>query len=233
MLPSTRPRCAGERERDVLTESAVNSETISAWMAETAAAVRAESEYLTQLDAAIGDGDHGVNMTRGFDAVGKALAVQDGDVPPGRLLVLAGKTLVSTVGGASGPLWGTALRRAGRALGSASSFDGAELLSAIDEAIAGVVDLGAAQPGDKTMVDAMLPAAEALRTTLADGASLDRALAAAAAAAEEGARATIPMQARKGRASYLGERSVGHQDPGATSVALVMRALERAVGQAR
>jgi dihydroxyacetone kinase-like protein len=230
MLPSTRPRCAGEREREVLTESAVNSETISAWMAETAAAVRAESEYLTQLDAAIGDGDHGVNMTRGFDAVGKALAVQDGDVPPGRLLVLAGKTLVSTVGGASGPLWGTALRRAGRSLGSAPSFDGAELLAALDEAIDGVVDLGAAQPGDKTMVDALLPAAAALRTRLADEAPLDRALAAAAAAAEEGARATIPMQARKGRASYLGERSVGHQDPGATSVALVMRALERAVG---
>jgi dihydroxyacetone kinase-like protein len=215
----------------VITESAVNASTINAWMAEIAAAVRAESEYLTQLDAAIGDGDHGVNMNRGFDAVGKALAVQDGEVPPGRLLILAGKTLVSTVGGASGPLWGTAFRRAGRSLGSAPSFDGAELLAALDEAIAGVVELGAAQPGDKTMVDALTPAAAALGTSLGEGAQLDRALAAAAAAAEEGARATIPMQARKGRASYLGERSIGHQDPGATSVALVMRALERAIAQ--
>jgi dihydroxyacetone kinase-like protein len=215
----------------VITQSAVNASTINAWMAEIAAAVRAESEYLTQLDAAIGDGDHGVNMNRGFDAVAKALAVQDGGQPPGRLLILVGKTLVSTVGGASGPLWGTAFRRAGRSLGSAPSFDGAELVAAIDEAIGGVVELGAAQPGDKTMVDALTPAAGALRASLGTGAELDRALAAAAAAAEEGARATIPMQARKGRASYLGERSIGHQDPGATSVALVMRALERAVAQ--
>ena len=215
----------------VITQSAVNASTINAWMAEIAAAVRAESEYLTQLDAAIGDGDHGVNMNRGFDAVGKALAVQDGGVPPGRLLILAGKTLVSTVGGASGPLWGTAFRRAGRSLGSAPSFDGAELLTAIDEAIAGVMELGAAQPGDKTMVDALTPAAAALGASLGEGVELERALASAAAAAEEGARATIPMQARKGRASYLGERSIGHQDPGATSVALVMRALERAVAQ--
>ena len=213
----------------VITQSAVNASTINAWMAEIAAAVRAESDYLTQLDAAIGDGDHGVNMNRGFDAVGKALAVQDGGVPPGRLLILVGKTLVSTVGGASGPLWGTAFRRAGRSLGSAPSIDGAEQVDAIDEAIAGVVELGAAQSGDKTMVDALTPAAAALRASLGDGAELDRAL--AAAAAEEGARATIPMQARKGRASYLGERSIGHQDPGATSVALVMRALERAVAQ--
>jgi dihydroxyacetone kinase-like protein len=213
----------------VIANVAVDSQTITAWMTEIAASVRAESEYLTQLDAAIGDGDHGVNMNRGFGAVTKALAVQDGNLPPGRLLILVGKTLVSTVGGASGPLWGTAFRRAGRSLSSAPSFDGAELLSALDEGVAGVVELGAAQAGDKTMVDALLPATAALRTSLTSGEALDRALALAAAAAEDGAHATVPMQARKGRASYLGERSIGHQDPGATSVALVMRALERAV----
>src|SRR5919206_28863 len=113
MLPSTPPRCAGGT--DVTTPTAgttVHAATITAWMGEIAAAVRAERDHLTQLDAAIGDGDHGTNMNRGFDAVGKALAVQDGGVPPGKLLTLAGKTLVSTVGGASGPLWGTAFRRA-------------------------------------------------------------------------------------------------------------------------
>ena len=213
----------------MITEHVVQAGTINAWMGEIAAAVRAESEYLTQLDAAIGDGDHGINMNRGFDAVGKALAVQDGNLPPGQLLTIAGKTLVSTVGGASGPLWGTAFRRAGRSLGNAESFDGAALLAALDAGVDGVVDLGAAAPGDKTMVDALRPAVDALREGLGEGASLDAALAAAAAAAEDGARSTVPMQARKGRASYLGERSIGHQDPGATSAALIMRALERAV----
>jgi phosphoenolpyruvate---glycerone phosphotransferase subunit DhaL len=216
----------------VITEHIVQSATITAWMGESAAAVRAESEYLTQLDAAIGDGDHGINMNRGFDAVGKALAVQDGNLPPGQLLTIAGKTLVSTVGGASGPLWGTVFRRAGRALGKAESFDGEALLAALDAGVDGVVDLGAAAPGDKTMVDALKPAVDALRGGLDAGAPLDSALAAAAAAAEDGARATVPMQARKGRASYLGERSIGHQDPGATSAALIMRALERAIVQA-
>jgi dihydroxyacetone kinase-like protein len=201
-------------------------------MAEVVAAVRAEAEYLTQLDAAIGDGDHGTNMRRGFDAVDKALAVEDGDQPPGKLLTLVGKTLVATVGGASGPLWGTAFRRAGRSLGTATSFEGAELVAALDEAIAGVVDLGAAQVGDKTMVDALQPAADALRSGVEAGDGLDAALGAAAQAADDGARATVPMQARKGRASYLGERSIGHQDPGATSAALIVRALERAVTKA-
>jgi dihydroxyacetone kinase-like protein len=171
-------------------------------------------------------------MNRGFDAVGKALAVQDGNLPPGQLLTIAGKTLVSTVGGASGPLWGTAFRRAGRALGKAESFDGEALLAALDAGVDGVVDLGAAAPGDKTMVDALRPAVDAMRDRLDAGAPLDSAVAAAAAAAEDGARATVPLQARKGRASYLGERSIGHQDPGATSAALIMRALERAVVQA-
>src|SRR3954470_14548590 len=153
-------------------------------MSEAAAAVRTQRDYLTQLDSAIGDGDHGTNMNRGFEAVEKALAGQGGNVPPGRLLILAGKTLVSTVGGASGPLWGTALRRAGRALGDAPEFGGEELVEALQAAIDAVVELGAAQPGDKTMVDALTPAVEGLRASLADGASLEDAVGAAADAAD-------------------------------------------------
>ena len=202
--------------------------SVVAWMNEASAAVAAEADHLTQLDSAIGDGDHGVNMTRGLRAVVEALADQDG-TPPGKQLILAGRTLVSTVGGASGPLWGTALRRAGRALGDAPEIDAPGLVGALDAALAGVVELGAAEPGDKTMVDALGPALSALRDAVSGGAPLSAALAAAADAAAEGARATVPMQARKGRASYLGERSIGHQDPGATSAALIMRALERAV----
>jgi phosphoenolpyruvate---glycerone phosphotransferase subunit DhaL len=207
----------------------VSAVSVNVWMSEAEAAISAERDHLTQLDAAIGDGDHGVNMDRGFSAVGKALAGQDGGAPPGRLLVLAGKTLVSTVGGASGPLWGTALRHAGRAVGDRDTLDGPGVVEALDAAVAGVVELGAAAPGDKTMVDALAPALEALRECVDQGQPLADALASAAEAAEEGARATVPMQARKGRASYLGERSIGHQDPGATSAALIMRALQQAI----
>ena len=205
---------------------AMDAKTITVWMGDVAASVRAEREYLVQLDAAIGDGDHGINLNRGFDAVVRALSA-DEDSPPGKLLILAGKTLVSSVGGASGPLWGSALRRAGRTLGDAPTFDLAELAAALDAALAAVVDLGAAVPGDKTMVDAFSPAMVALHEAVNRGAPPHEALRAAAAAAEEGMRATIPMQARKGRASYLGERSIGHQDPGATSTAMIIRALER------
>jgi dihydroxyacetone kinase-like protein len=214
------------------TEAAVQGAIVTTWMRDVAEAMRAESAHLTQLDAAIGDGDHGVNMERGFSAVEKALAGQNPDVPPGRLLIVAGKTLVSTVGGASGPLWGVALRRAGRSLGDRESFDGAQLAEALQAAIDGIVELGAAAPGDKTMIDALVPAVEMLNAALAADKPLDGALALAADAAEDGARATVPMQARKGRASYLGERSIGHQDPGATSSALIVRALAGAVSQA-
>src|SRR5215211_1131386 len=195
-------------------------------MQEVASAVEAEATHLTQLDSAIGDGDHGVNMTRGFRAVVEAV---DGSQPPGKQLITAGKTLVSKVGGASGPLWGTALRRAGRAVGDTPALDGPALADALDAALAGVVELGAAEPGDKTMVDALGPAVAALRAGVENGSDLAEAIASAAAAAEDGARATVPMQARKGRASYLGERSIGHQDPGATSAALIMAALQLAV----
>jgi dihydroxyacetone kinase-like protein len=213
----------------VITKSVVRAETISIWMAEAEGDINAQSDYLTQLDAAIGDGDHGINMRRGFDAVGKALAGQGRGVPPGQLLIVAGKTLVSTVGGASGPLWGSALRRAGRALGDAETFDGELLATALDAAIEAVVELGAASPGDKTMIDALVPAAQALHEALDSGLSLEAALGAATGAGLAGAAATSPMQARKGRASYLGERSIGHQDPGATSTAIILAALQRAV----
>jgi dihydroxyacetone kinase-like protein len=207
------------------------AQTVRDWMQEAAVAVSAERDHLTQLDAAVGDGDHGVNMDRGFTAVTKALEDAD-DAPPGRLLILVGKTLVSKVGGASGPLWGTALRRAGRALGDTEAGDGAALTDALQAGLDGVVELGAAEPGDKTMVDALSPALTALRESLDGGAALADAVAAAAEAAEEGAKATVPMQARRGRASYLGERSIGHLDPGAVSTGLILRALERALRSA-
>jgi phosphoenolpyruvate---glycerone phosphotransferase subunit DhaL len=206
--------------------------TITRWMAEIASTVRAEKDYLVQLDAAIGDGDHGSNMTRGFEAVVEALAAEDG-APPGRLLIQAGRTLVSKVGGASGPLWGTALRRAGKSLGDEPEFDAVALGGALQAALDGIVDLGAAAPGDKTMVDALGPAVQSYKQATAAGLSVEAAVIAAAEAAEQGMRDTIPMLARKGRASYLGERSVGHQDPGATSTALIFRALEAAVAAER
>ena len=213
-------------------ETVVDTATVTRWLRACSGVFAEQRDYLTQLDAAIGDADHGANMTRGFAAVEAKLDDLDGGTPPGRILVLAGSTLVSTVGGASGPLWGSALRRAGKALGDAPTATATELAEALDAALAAVVELGAAEPGDKTMVDALGPAVDAYREALGGGASLAGALAAARAAAEDGMRATVPMLARKGRASYLGERSIGHQDPGATSTALILAALEQAVTEA-
>ncbi|MFD8744405.1 dihydroxyacetone kinase subunit DhaL [Streptomyces sp. NPDC059616] len=184
------------------------------WMTAAAAEVNREADHLTDLDSAIGDADHGSNMQRGFAAV---TSVLDNEVPqtPGAVLMLAGRQLISTVGGASGPLYGTLLRRTGKALGDAPAVTPEQLAQALGMGVAAVAQLGGAQAGDKTMLDALLPAAEALGTSFA----------AAREAAEAGALATVPMQARKGRASYLGERSIGHQDPGATSSALLIAAL--------
>jgi phosphoenolpyruvate---glycerone phosphotransferase subunit DhaL len=170
-------------------------------------------------------------MNRGFTAVEAKMDGLDSGTPPGRALTQAGSTLVSTVGGASGPLWGSALRRAGKALGESETFDAAQLVDALQAALDGIVELGAAEPGDKTIVDALGPAVAALRAAVAQGTPLAAAVTAARTAAEEGMQATIPMQARKGRASYLGERSVGHQDPGATSTTLIVTALERTVAE--
>jgi dihydroxyacetone kinase-like protein len=211
----------------------VNADTVQRWLEQAATSLHEQRDYLTQLDAAIGDADHGTNMDRGFTAVVEKLRAVDGAVPPGRLLTTAGGTLVSTVGGASGPLWGTALRRAGGALGDAEEFGSDELAVALDAALDGVVELGAAQEGEKTMVDALAPAVRALREWLDGGASLADAVQAAFEAGEEGMRATVPLQASKGRASYLGERSIGHQDPGATSTALILGALAHTVAAER
>ena len=207
----------------------MNADTVQRWLEQAAASLPEQRDYLTQLDAAIGDADHGTNMDRGFTAVVEKLGATDDAVSPGRVLITAGGTLVSTVGGASGPLWGTALRRAGRALGSGDEFDGEQLAVAFEAALEGIVELGAAQEGDKTMVDALGPAVRALREELAGGSTMAEAVTAARAAAEAGMKATVPLQAQKGRASYLGERSIGHQDPGATSTTLILAALEQSV----
>ncbi|GLF97040.1 dihydroxyacetone kinase subunit DhaL [Streptomyces yaizuensis] len=192
------------------------------WLALCAASVERESARLTELDSAIGDADHGSNLRRGFTAVTEALA-RDDPATPGAVLTLAGRRLISTVGGASGPLYGTLLRGAGKALGDAPEVTPEELALALREGVTAVARLGGARPGDKTMLDALEPAVTALGEAPGD-------FAAAAAAAGLGALATVPMRARKGRASYLGERSMGHQDPGATSSALLVAALAEAGG---
>lgn len=187
------------------------------WMAATAVAVDREADRLTELDSAIGDADHGSNLRRGFAAVTAALE-KDSTPTPGAVLMLAGRQLISTVGGASGPLYGTLLRRTGKSLGDAAEVSPEQLAEAFGTGVAAVGQLGGAKAGDKTMLDALLPAADALGLSFA----------AAREAAEAGALATVPLQARKGRASYLGERSIGHQDPGATSSALLVAALAEA-----
>jgi len=207
----------------------VDAGTVRRWFDASATVLHDQRDYLTQLDAAIGDADHGTNMDRGFASVVTKLGDTEDSTPPGRLLVTAGSTLISTVGGASGPLWGTALRRAGKAIGDADEFDGPALAAAFEAALEGVVELGAAHLGDKTMVDALEPAVGALRARVDDGTSTAEAIAAAVDAAEAGMHATVALQAKKGRASYLGERSIGHQDPGATSTVLILRALQDAV----
>ncbi|MDT7570018.1 MAG: phosphoenolpyruvate---glycerone phosphotransferase subunit DhaL [Actinomycetota bacterium] len=202
----------------------VDVTTVRDWVGRIATDIDANKDLLTQLDSAIGDADHGVNLVRGFTAVTAAL--QDATpATPGELLVLVGTTLISKVGGASGPLYGTAFRRAGKALGAAPDISADGLGTALAAALEGVQGLGAAAEGDKTMVDALAPAVRAYQQAQAAGASIAEAAAAAARAAAVGAEATIPLQALKGRASYLGPRSVGHQDPGATSTAIVLAAL--------
>jgi phosphoenolpyruvate---glycerone phosphotransferase subunit DhaL len=206
----------------------MQAEVFRAWIAAAARSVDEQRDHLTQLDAAIGDADHGINLARGFSAVLSAL---DSAAPatPGAVLTVTGSTLISKVGGASGPLYGVAFRRAGKALGEAPDVDLPGLAAALEAALAGVQQLGAAREGDKTMVDALAPATGAFSKAIAEGASPADALSALAGAAQAGAMATISMQALKGRASYLGPRSVGHEDPGAASTALILAALHDVV----
>lgn len=214
---------ASEEEAD----AGFDTRRAAAWIETSARLVRDAAERLTELDTAIGDGDHGRNLTRGFAAAAEGI----GDAAtPRKVLTGAGTALVSSVGGASGPLYGTFLRRTAKALPDAPSVGGAELAAALAAGVDGVRELGGAADGDKTMVDALAPAVAALRDALDDGADLPAAVARGAEAAQAGAEATIPLVARKGRASYLGERSAGHEDPGAASSALLWAALAEVAG---
>jgi phosphoenolpyruvate---glycerone phosphotransferase subunit DhaL len=192
------------------------------WVAAIAASIADQTDYLTQLDSAIGDADHGFNLNRGFAAVVAALDSAPANTVA-EVLTRTGTTLVSKVGGASGPLYGSAFRAIGKALPAEPTVDTAALGAALRAGLDAVKKLGAAVPGDKTIVDAYGPAVEAFTAAAGDG--LAAAARAAADAAAEGMRATTALQARKGRASYLGPRSVGHQDPGATSTWLIFQAL--------
>ncbi|MGH3754854.1 MAG: dihydroxyacetone kinase subunit DhaL [Pseudonocardiaceae bacterium] len=208
----------------------VTVESLIRWMREFARAIAANRGLLTRLDSAIGDGDHGINLDRGLAAVATAL----GEHRPSPVAVLlrdvVAKTLMSAVGGTSGALYGTFFLRMAAAAGQAESLDAVAFARALRAGLAGVVQRGQAVVGDKTMVDALDPAIEALDAALAEGAGLGVALRRAAAAAEAGRDATVPMPGRKGRASYLAQRSVGHQDPGATSAALLIAAAATALG---
>jgi phosphoenolpyruvate---glycerone phosphotransferase subunit DhaL len=187
-----------------------------------AATIAENKAYLTELDSAIGDADHGINMDRGFQAVlGKVEAASPGDV--GALFKTVGMTLVSTVGGAGGPLYGTLFLQLGVATAGKSELTAEDWLAALTAAVDGVQARGKAEPEDKTMLDALWPARAAFAEAIAEGASFSEALQRSAAAGEEGMKATIPLVARKGRASYLGERSAGHQDPGSTSSFLLLK----------
>ena len=207
----------------------IDAAAVRRWIAEAARLLREQRAYLTDLDAAIGDADHGVNMDRGFTAAVDRVAALPADATPGTILRTVGQAVMSSVGGTSGPLWGMAFRRASQAAGDVPEIDGPALAGVLDAIVQAMRQLGGARVGDKTMLDALTPAAETMRARVEAGAGLAEAIAAAHEAAEAGMLATIPLQARKGRASYLGARSIGHQDPGATSASLILRALETVV----
>ncbi len=204
--------------------SALDRVALVGWLEQFRDAVHQQSAYLTELDSAIGDADHGTNMTRGMDAVQAAVRGSD-ENDLGALLKLVGMTLVSSVGGASGPLYGTFFLRAGATALGATAIDEAALGAALHAGVEGVVARGKTNARDKTMYDAMQPALDAYDAALAEGRSMTEAVSAAAAAAAAGRDATKPWVALKGRASYLGERSAGHIDPGAASTALLVQAL--------
>jgi dihydroxyacetone kinase-like protein len=212
---------------DLTMDPVVDTAVLAQWIRRFAALVAENRDHLTELDSAIGDADHGSNMDRGMRAVVAALEEVPGT--PGAMFKKVGMTLVSTVGGASGPLFGTFFLRMGSSLGDADPATAERLAAALRAGLDGVVARGKAEPGDKTMYDALAPAVDALDAALAQQAELPAALQQASDAAAAGRDATVPMQARRGRASYLGERSVGYQDPGATTVALLLQAATQSV----
>ena len=207
-----------------LEDSRLTVDDLIAWLVRFDERIVEQAGYLTELDSAIGDADHGTNMARGTAAVRSRLTdARPGDA--GALLKSCGMALVSTVGGASGSLYGTLFLEMAKSVGPASELDTPVFAAAFRAGVAGVVARGRAEPGDKTMIDALRPAVDALDTAAADGVPLAEALQSAAAAAAAGRDATVPLVARKGRASYLGDRSAGHLDPGATSAAMLVQAL--------
>ena len=204
--------------------SSLDTKQMAAIIEGMAKKIEAEKDYLTQLDNVIGDGDHGINLARGFEAVEKKLpSLAGGDI--GALLKGVGMQLVSTVGGASGPLYGTAFMKAGMACKGLTELDGPAFIKAMEAAVDGIKMRGKATEGEKTMLDALCPALKVMQDEVAAGKSLKEALQDAAAAAEKGVEYTKTIIATKGRASYLGERSLGHQDPGATSSLYLLQVL--------
>jgi dihydroxyacetone kinase-like protein len=202
----------------------VTKDQIVQWLEKTAAVLSENKEYLTELDAAIGDADHGINMNRGFRKVMEKLpTVADKDI--GNILKTTGMTLISSVGGAAGPLYGTFYLRSGMAVPAKEELGDDDLVKMLQAGVDGIVQRGRAVLEDKTMFDTWAPALEALKVSLADGNDQVTAVRSAVVAGEQGMKDTIPLQARKGRASYLGERSIGHQDPGATSSYLILNTL--------
>jgi dihydroxyacetone kinase-like protein len=202
----------------------IGASDVRGWIGDYAAVIAENRMELVRLDTAIGDGDHGTNMDRGMKAAVEKLETTDGDDDIGALLKAVGMALVSKVGGAAGPLYGTLFLQMGTATAGKGEIDLAGWADALDAGVKGVQARGKAELEDKTMIDALVPAVEALRSAAGEGAGLGDALRASADAAEQGRDATTPLEARKGRASYLGPRSIGHQDPGATSSALLVRA---------
>jgi len=216
----------------VVSTSAIKGADVVRWIKAYASTIAEQKDYLTQLDSAIGDADHGTNMNRGMTAAVEKL---DGGsaTDVGGVLKTVGMTLVSKVGGAGGPLYGTLFMQMGASAAGKAELSLEDWANAVDAGLKGVKARGKAEPGDKTMIDALTPAAEALAKAVAEVASLGDALSSAAAAAEDGMKATIPLVARKGRASYLGARSAGHQDPGATSSFLLMKTAEEVFADAQ
>lgn len=208
----------------------ITREQIINWLKISGEIVAENKDYLTELDSAIGDADHGINMERGFKKVCSQLSfLNEKDI--GGIFKEVGMTLISSVGGASGPLYGTFFLKAGEATAGKNDLTPTDIVAMLEAGLAGVIQRGKTKPGDKTMVDTLQNAVIALIKAVQDGVGIGEALKLSADAAEEGMKSTIPMQAKKGRASYLGERSIGHQDPGATSSYLILKALFNSVNR--